>query len=513
MYKRIKVREILELLSKGYSGRMIEKVIQVSRNSVSRIYNICFETGLSYEELLRKEDDELYDLFFPNRFKEREICAHVDYSYVHDELKKTGVTLKLLWEEYRDDCLRGNTHPASYSKFTSGYREYTVKKSYTSHIEHKPGEVVEVDWSGPTMSYYDRHRKVKTKVYLFVGTLPYSQLSYVEACPSMDSYSWLRAHINMFYFFEGTPLRIVCDNLKTGVVTHPKYGDIILNDSYLSLAEHYNCAIFPTGVRKPKEKPSVEGTVGKISTAIIAKLRNEIYYSLDELNKGIKEALSYFNNKEFEKREGSRMSVFNMFEKPYLNKLPSIPYELKEYSYNHKVMANSHIYFKRNYYSVPYKYISKSVLVSFDRERLSIYYNGEKIATHLLFSPYIKGQYRTNSEHLNQDKAFKKYTVSEIVTKAKSIGDNTFTLIEKVFNYYKIKEQAITSTLSIVNLDRKYSKAQIEDASRKALEVYNIPTYKNIISIIDEKVSTNNIRNKKTKGLVRGSSYYKNEEK
>ena len=104
MYKKIKVREILELLNKGYSGRIIEKVIQVSRKSVSRIYSICFETGLDYQELLRKEDNELYDLFFSNRFKEREICAPIDYSYVHSELKKTGVTLKLLHEEYKSEC-------------------------------------------------------------------------------------------------------------------------------------------------------------------------------------------------------------------------------------------------------------------------------------------------------------------------------------------------------------------------------------------------------------------------
>ncbi len=188
--------------------------------------------------------------------------------------------------------------------------KFTANKNYTSHIEHKPGLEIEVDWSGPAMSYTEPDTGERITAYLFVATMPYSQMSYVEAAASMDEKAWLSCHVNMFRFFGGTPVKVVCDNLKTGVTSHPKRGEIILNEAYLSLGEYYSVAIMPTGVKKPKQKASVEGSVGKIATAVIAKLRNDTFPSLAALNAGIRKAVKEFNDKPFQKRPGSRRSIF-----------------------------------------------------------------------------------------------------------------------------------------------------------------------------------------------------------
>ena len=288
MFKKTKVRSILELLGKNLSAREVSKVLSVSRNTVAEVQALFLQSGRSWDDISEWDDDRLYGLFYPDKFKYKPRYAPVDYSYVHKELKKTGVTEKLLWEEYCARCEKDGARACSYITFAKNYKKFTADKNYTSHIEHKPGLEIEVDWSGPAMSYTEPDTGERITAYLFVATMPYSQISYVEAAASMDEKAWLSCHVNMFRFFGGTPVKIVCDNLKTGVTSHPKRCGIILNEAYLSLGEYYSVAIMPTGIKKPKQKASVEGSVGKIATAVIAKLRNDTFPSLAALNAGIR---------------------------------------------------------------------------------------------------------------------------------------------------------------------------------------------------------------------------------
>lgn len=310
MANKIKVKLILELRSGHMSRNLISSTRHMSKNSVSDVFHIADRLGITFNEVKDKSEEEIYSMFYPDKYAIENLYKDPNYDYVHKELKKVGVTLKLLWLEYCDKCKSNNEISMGYTKFCEGYGGYTIANKLTSHLTHKPGVITEVDWSGPTMSYVDRSTGEVITTYLFVATLPYSQYSYVEPCLDMKQDTWLRCHINMFEFFCGVAIRTVCDNLKTGVIKHPKEGDIILNDNYEALGSHYMTAIMPAGVRKPKHKPSVEGTVGKIATAIIAKLRNETYYSISELKIAVSKALSEFNEKPFQKRDGSRKEIF-----------------------------------------------------------------------------------------------------------------------------------------------------------------------------------------------------------
>ena len=299
MANRINVKLILELKSGGMSQNEIARSRHMSRSSISSVVNIAKEKNITYDDIKDMNDDVIYRMFYPEKMLTEDIYELPDYEYVHKELKRVGVTLKLLWEEYCDKCHTEGTLPVGYSKFCDDYGTYTTRNEITNHPENKPGVKCEVDWSGPTMKLINKYTGKITKVYLFVGCLTYSRYAYVEPTLDMKMDTWMRCHIRMYESFGGVPIRTVCDNLKTGVVKHPKEGEIILTDAYESLGLLYVTAIMPAGVRKPKQKASAEGTVGNIATAIIAKQRNKKYYDFLTLKNDVKKALDDYNNQPF----------------------------------------------------------------------------------------------------------------------------------------------------------------------------------------------------------------------
>ena len=233
MAKKINVKLILELRDAGMGRNAIASTRHMSRNSVSDVFHIADSRGIAYSDVRNLDDQEVYRMFYPDKHYVEDLYRDPDYEYIHKELKKVGVTLKLLWGEYKDKCRTENSVPMGYTKFCDGYGNYTIGNKLTNHLEHKPGIIVEVDWSGPTMSYVDIETGELITVYLFVATLPYSQYSYVEACLDMKQDTWLRCHIHMYEFFEGVAIRTVCDNLKTGVIKHPKEGDIEIGRAHV----------------------------------------------------------------------------------------------------------------------------------------------------------------------------------------------------------------------------------------------------------------------------------------
>ena len=382
MARKINVKLILELRDAGLSRNTIASTRHISRHSVSEVFNIADEKGIAYDDVRTLEEPEVYRLFYPEKYANETMYGDPNYDHVHQELKKVGVTLKLLHEEYVDRCDRNGEIPMGKTKFNEGYAEYTLSNRLTNHLLHKPGERSEVDWSGPTMHYVDMTTGEIITVYLFVGTLPYSQYSYVEPCLDMKMDTFIRCHTRMYEYFGGVPIRTVCDNLKTGVVSHPKEGEIILTDDYAALGSHYLTAIMPAGVKKPKQKPSVEGTVGKIATAIIARCRNDVYYSFSDLKKGVANKLYKFNHEPFQKREGSRYEIL-LEEREYLRPLPDTPYEIAEWVYGRTVNLDFHVVYKKNRYSCPYQYAKKKVDLRITDQLVEIYHKGERLTMYI----------------------------------------------------------------------------------------------------------------------------------
>lgn len=512
--RKIKAKKILELRSHGVSMKQICKMLHSSIHSVSDVCKRAADKELTEDRIESMSEDEIYMLLFPEKETANVLYSEVDYEYVTAELKKTGVTMKLLHEEYVDKCNNDSLIPVRYTKFCTDYQAWRKSRDYSDRVIHKPGVTVEVDWSGPSMHYTDRETNQPVKVYLFVATLPYSQYTYVEACPDMKQNTWIQCNVNMLNFFGGVPLRIKCDNLKTGVVSHPREGDIILNEQYINFSEHYNVAILPAGVRKPKHKPSVEGNVGNIATAIIARLRNKQFYSLQALKNGVDEELYIFNNTEFNKRDGSRNSVFITEEKTMLTPLPKYSYESCTWYKNRTVQLNSHICFEKNYYSCHYSYLHQKVDLKVTATRVEIYCKGVKVQMHDRISSQFKNRYSTKETDMPEQGRYLEWNEQRLSKWASEIGPFTEKVIRRLFDSSKIREQALLPAISILKLSKKYPYTRLEDACELALTRIYSPRWKNINSILisnqDEIVRNNrDLKSSEVEGFLRDDDFYK----
>ena len=512
MARKIPVKFILRLSAQGMSQNSISNGHHISKKSVNEVLSIAAEEGISFEDVKDMPDNEVYQRFYPDKYAAETLYQQPDYTYVHEELRRVGVTLKLLWQEHQKSCQTAGKLSCGYTKFCLGYEDYVAKNELTNHLEHKPGEACEVDWSGKTMQIVDNVTGEVAKVYLFVATLPYSQYSYVEPCLDCKELTWLRCHVHMYEFFGGVPRRTICDNLKTGVIAHPREGEIVLNNAYEALASHYITAVMPAPVKKPKGKASVEGTVGKIATAVIAKLRNETFFDMASLKAAVCKALEAFNCEPFQKRPGSRREAW-LEEKKFLERLPDIPYEVAEWLYGRKVYPNSHVSVLKNYYSVPYEYVGSKVDVKLMENTIEVYHRSQCVSRHRRFPDYIKNHYDTRREDMPPYFDQPEMNGDRMCRWADKIGANARKVVDRIFASVQIEEQAYNSVLSVLKLEKAYSRELLEAACREALEKVPSPRYRHLKSILTQKASnpsqpTPAPASNASKGLVRGASYY-----
>lgn len=256
---------------------------------------------------------------------------------------------------------------------------------------------MEMDWAGSTAFIIDRDTGKKLKAYVFVATLPCSQLSYAEATLSMDLQSWIRVHNHAYAYFGGTTQIIVPDNLKASVTKHTSQA-LILNPTYREMAEHYNTVVMPARVRAPKDKSSVEGSVSTVSTWIIAALRNTQCFSIDELNEAIEQKLADFNQRAFTRKQRNRLSAFETEEKFALSPLPATPYKLSVWR-TAKVRPDYHVSVESMFYSVPYEYINRQVDIRLSETLVEVYFNHMRVASHKrLYGKF--GQLSTMRDHM-----------------------------------------------------------------------------------------------------------------
>lgn len=288
----------------GLTHREIADAAGCGRNTVTRTLARAREQQLSWQQAQSMSSQEVSQKLFPSEQK-GPIYKMPDYEWVHREMQKSGVTLSLLWVEYCEQCRQNGELPYKSTQFNKYYADYVHKTKATMHLEHKPGETMQVDWAGQTAALVDTDTGERLDAYLFVAVLPYSGYAYTEAFLDMKQEAWITGHVNAYRYFGGVTRILTPDNLKTGVVKNSRM-ETVLNKAYQEMAEHYGTAILPARPRSPKDKAFVEGSVGVASTWILAALRNRQFLSLTELNQAIQEKLEAFNHKPFQKRDGSR---------------------------------------------------------------------------------------------------------------------------------------------------------------------------------------------------------------
>jgi transposase len=417
----------------------------------------------------------------------------------------------MLWNEYATDCRQKGELLYQYSYYCELYGKWAQTTKATLRIPRKPAEQIETDWAGDTMRIIELGSGEVVCAYLFVAVLTYSAYCYVEAFPNMVLASWIEAHIHAFEFFGGSTRLLIPDNLKTGVKRPDRYEPAI-NAAYAQMAEHYDTTVIPARIKKPKDKPVAEGSVSAIAYTIMGTLRNREFFSFIELNEAISEECAKLNAKPFQKREDSRLIVFTRDEKELLNPLPTFPFELSERK-QAKVAPNYHVQVHGCFYSVPSRYIGKTLAVRITARLVEVFDGGERVASHGRLADKT-GRYQTAPEHMPQEhrEYLRDWTPERFMSWASEVGPETKNAIQAILASKQIVEQSYRSCLGVMSLAKKDGgKRRLEWACGRALSIGPSVSYqqiKRIWSSFTEEDAREDPPSLGNKGYVRGAKYY-----
>lgn len=501
--------EMIRLYELSYSLRKISQVVGSSRQVVTKTVRLAQAKHLTYMELQKWPSQDLEELFGSSSTTRTRVSDDQmpDFDKLAKELVRPGVTMQLLWEEYVDRCQISRKTYYRLTQFKKHFNDYLSQTTYSQKLSHKAGEEVQVDWAGTKASWIDPNTGEVIKGSLFVATLPFSGLVYAQVYSDEKMLNWIQAHINLFNYLGGVPTLIVPDNLKAAVQKHTK-SELLLNKTYEDMANHYHTIVAPTRVRRPKDKAAVENTVKQLTTHLIARMRNYQCFNIDEYNHYLLKELDQFNQKPFQKKDGSRYLLFKEMEQPLLHPLPKFPYEICTYR-EAKVYDNSHISLNQHYYSVPYKYIGQSVQLKIYQERLEIYYNQQLICQHS--TKYkSKGVYTTDPQHLPRDTQYQRWNKERYINWAKRIGPNVHIVITRFFNQGP-EQHYYRRVHSILKMADIYSDQRLDKACHYALEQASHPTYAQIKSLLDSRLFQNDdnmTHNENEQAYLRGADYY-----
>jgi transposase len=503
-------KQILRLCAEGVSQRAIADVLGCSRNTVAAVLAAAGTAGVGFGEVADLGADEVRHLLLPEPARPDSDRVTPDFEHVHRELARPLVTLLLLWNEYVATCRASGGVPYRYSFFNEQYRRWVTSTGASMHVQRDPGESVEVDWAGDAMSFADPLTGEAVDAWLFVAALSFSAYAYVEAFTDMTLGSWIDAHVHAFEAFDGTARLLVPDNLRTGVSRSDRY-EPALNPAYARLAEHYGTAIVPARVRKPRDKPVVEGSVRFVANQVAAVLRNRRFVGLVELNEAIFDQVAEINARPFQKREDSRRVVFQRDEKPLLNPLPPMRFELADMR-KAKVGPNYHISLERNYYSVPSKLIGQPVDVRVTSRTVEVFDGSERVACHARLKG-VRGRYSTVTEHMPQAHRHRlaDWSPQRFEQWAATIGPSCVASIQAILASRKIVEQSYRACLGVMSLAKKPGgMARLEESCRRALEATPSPSYTLIKKLWAAWQPTDPppVASLGDAGFVRGADYY-----
>ena len=504
----LKLRQVIRLYNQGKGTKAIAGMLFISRNTIKKYLHIFLSSGLSYDAFSAMSDLELSQKFLVATHPEksqRQIDLEALLPGICRELKRKGVTKEMLYRQYTEK------YPEGYgiSRFCGFIRLYLAQHRPVMHIEHKAGDKMYIDFTGQKL-HLDNGDGTKTEVEVFVAILGCSQLTYVEAVASQKKEDLIRVCENSLIYFEGVPLVVVPDNLRAAVTKGSKY-EAVLNESFACFAEHYSMTVLPARAYKPRDKSLVEGAVKLIYKTIFTKLDKRIFYDLSSLNAAIRVALEIHNNTPMYKREYSRRQQFEEIERDVLQDLNPIRYELKEQA-QLTVWKNGYIRLgvDTHYYSVPYKYIGKTVKVLYSSQSVEVYYRHELIAQHV--RNRRKYQYTTNTEHLaSQHQFLTEWSAEKFISQAMDIHEDVAEYIAKLLEEKTYPEQAYKSCSGILSFSRRVGNERLIDACRCAQSFgqYGYRVIEEILNkrldrlkLEDEAVRIPNHKN------IRGKDYY-----
>lgn len=472
-----KIKEVLRLrFEQGLSHRAIGQSCGIGLTTAREYIMRAKAAGLSWPLAVDMDDGALEGLLFSSPGRASVAQPMPNWAVVHRELRRAGVTLQLLWQEYRAVYPEGY----GYSRYCELHRAWAKTLDVTMRFEHKAGEKLFVDYAGPAMEVTNPQTGELVKAHIFVATLGASNYTYVEAAWTEGLRDWIGAHVRAFEHFGGVSTVVVPDNTKSAVTSPHRY-EPELNKTYADLAQHYGCAVIPARPCKPRDKAKVEAAVLGVERWLMAPLRNRTFFSLNELNQALREQLEAYNNKPFQKLEGSRKSLFVELDKPALKPLPQTRYEFAEWKLA-TVNIDYHVEVDKHRYSVPYQLVHKKVDVRSTQTTVEIFFKGKRVASHKR-NPH-KGRFSTITEHMpKKHREYAEWTPERLIRWASKTGEHTAALIEKILESRPHPQQGFGACMGIMRLSKPYGQERLEAACKRALAIKSFG-YKSVESIL-----------------------------
>jgi transposase len=503
-----KIRDVLRLThAMGMSRRRVSEATGIGRTAISDYVQRAAIAGLGWPLPDGLDDAGLERrLFPPPDTIASEVGPEPDWSYIHAEMKRRGVTMTLLWQEYRAEHIRGY----AYSWFCERYRTWKTCISPTMRQTHVAGEKLFVDWAGDTIAVVDPATGVEHRAHIFVAALGASNYTYAEARWTETLPDWVGAHVNALAAIGGVPKALVPDNLKAGI-TKPSRYEPGINRTYQDLADHYGCVVLPTRIVKPRDKAKVEVAVQIVERFVLAKLRNQTFFSLAELNAAIRDCVAAINAKVMRKIGQSRAALLEAIDRPALSALPETAYSYADWK-RARVAPDYHIEIAGHYYSVPSKLIREIVDTRITNATVEIFHKSQRVASHVFSA--VRNRHTTTPEHMpSAHRRYAEWTPAKMMDEAAKVGPATVALFEAIMKAKPHPEQGFRSCLGIIGLGRSYGTARLEAASRRGNTIGAI-SYGSIASIlkhgldkafaIEPAPETPPIRH----GNIRGSGYF-----
>ena len=481
------ITEILRLKEMNlFTYRDIAASVGCSKTTVGDILGRCKDCGLTYSSACTMTQDEINELVYPESFGPKQVKDEPDWESIHARLQSSRkLNLQYIWEnEYRTS----NPDGYSYSRFCAKYNKWKDEtgKQVILPQEREPGKELFIDWIGDTLDCVtDYDTGITHEAHFFVTTLGDGSYPFVEAFPDETQLNWNQGHIDALEWYGGVPRVFVPDNCKTAVV-HTSLYDPQINHAYRDLARHYGVAIIPARILKPKDKASVESSVGWLETWLLEWLKDKLYFSFDALNHDIRERIHELVKRNFKHRDGCRESVFLALDKPCLRPLPAEPFESFITKQINRVPANYHLEYDGYYYSVPFQYYTQSVTMHIFAKKIEVFSkNGDRIAIHQ--RRFSGRRYVTTSDHMPENHkavvAFRNFDGSYYRAKAYAIGEHTGKFVKTLLEKADFEEQAYKSCMGVISFPKTYGDSRVEKACAKALSLNSVSytTLKNIL--------------------------------
>ena len=474
-----RVREILRLKHEGgASDREIARSLSVARSTVALTLERVAAAGLRWPLPTPLTDRVLEAMLYAGHGRQQGARrkAEADWAYVHHELRRPGVTLMLLWEEYRQREPDGNR----YSRWCELYSAWESRLSPTMRQAHPAGERMFVDYAGQTVDLIDGSTGEIRPAQIFVAVMGASNYTYAEATLTQTLPDWIGAHIRALAFMGGVPAQLVPDNPRVGV-DRANWYEPGLNRTYLDLATHYRTAILPTRVRKPRDKAKVEVAVLVVERWILARLRNRRFFSLAELNRAIAELVADLNARPMRRLGVSRRDLFLELDRPALKELPAEPYQYAEWRVR-RVGLDYHVDIDGHYYSVPHRLIREQLDARITERTIELFCKGERVAVHM--RGIGRGRHTTIPEHMpSAHRRYAEWTIERIGIDAAAIGPSTAKLTALILESRPHPEQGYRACIGILRLVRHYGAERLEAACNHGLEI-GARSYSSIQSIL-----------------------------